>query len=62
VKDAANGPIMPNSAIFTAMAAEMAALLQPNSRSSGTIRMLGVARTPAVTSKTAKVTPAIVQV
>ena len=51
INDAANGPISPNSAILIAMAPEIAARLQPNSRSKGTIRMAGVARMPAVESR-----------
>jgi hypothetical protein len=47
--------------MLIAMAPEMAAVVQPNSCSSGTIRMLGVARIPAVTSKIRKVTPATTQ-
>ena len=61
MSDAANGPISPNRAMLMAMAPEMAARLQPNSPSSGTIRMPGVARTPAVISSTRKVTAATIQ-
>ena len=56
--DAANGPISPNSAMLMATAPEMTARFQPNSLSSGTIRMPGVARMPAVTSRTVNVTAA----
>jgi hypothetical protein len=42
-------------------ASEMVARVQPNSRSRGTIKMLGVARTPAELSKTTKVTAATIQ-
>ena len=51
----------PNSAMLMATAAEITARLQPNSASSGTIRMPGVARMPAVTSSTTKVTAATTQ-
>ena len=59
--DAANGPIRPKSAMLIATASEMAARLQPNSASSGTISTPGVARMPAVISSTMKVTAAITQ-
>ena len=51
----------PNSAMLMATASEMTARLQPNSVSSGTIRMLGVARMPAVTSTTTNVVAATTQ-
>jgi hypothetical protein len=51
----------PNNAMLIAIAAEMTVRLQPNSRSSGMIRMPGVARMPAVTRRTAKVTKATTQ-
>ena len=38
IADAANGPMRPNNAMLIATAAEMAARLQPNSASSGTMR------------------------
>ena len=57
--DAANGPISPNSAMLMATAAEIAARLQPNSASSGTISTPGVALMPAVTMSTTKVTAAM---
>ena len=60
IADAANGPIRPNSAMLIATAAEIAARLQPNSASSGTINTPGVARTPAVTISTRNVTPATI--
>ena len=44
--------------MLMATAPEMAARLQPNSASSGTIRSPGVARMPAVDSSTRKVTAA----
>jgi hypothetical protein len=59
--EAANGPISPKSAMFTATAPEMTARLQPNSCSSGTMNKPGVARTPAVMSSTTKVTAATIQ-
>ena len=59
ITDAAKGPINPNSAMLTAMDAEIIARLQPNSPSSGTMNRPGVARTPEVISKTRKVTMAI---
>jgi hypothetical protein len=58
IAEAAKGPIRPNSAMLIATAAEMAARLQPNSVSSGTISTPGVARMPAVTIRITKVTPA----
>ena len=61
ITDAANGPISPKSAMLIATAAEITARFQPNSVSSGTIRMPGVARMPAVTSSTMKVTAATTQ-
>ena len=45
----------PNSAMLTAIDAEISARLQPNSSSSGTMNSPGAARTPAVMSMTAKV-------
>ena len=63
--DAAKGPMRPNNAMLMATAAEIAARLQPNSDSSGTMRRPGVARMPAVMSRTRKVTsgndPGVVQ-
>ena len=59
ITEAAKGPIKPNSAMLIATAAEIAARLQPNSLSSGTIMMLGVARIPAVTSRIPKVSNAM---
>ena len=44
---AANGPISPNSPMFTAMASEIVAVLQPNSRSNGAISIVGDERTAA---------------
>ena len=61
ITDAANGPMRPKSAMLIATASEMTARLQPNSASSGTISTPGVARTPAVTSRTTKVAPATIQ-
>ena len=61
IADAAKGPMRPNSAMLIATAAEMAARLQPNSVSSGTIRRPGVARMPAVMSRTTNVTSATIQ-
>src|SRR5579862_7584761 len=61
ITDAANGPMTPNSAMLTAIDAEMVVRLQPNSVSSGTMNSPGVARTPAVTSMTTKVTTATTQ-
>ena len=59
--DAANGPMRPKSAMLIATAPEITVRFQPNSASSGTIRMPGVARMPAVTSSTRNVTPATIQ-
>ena len=56
--DAANGPMSPKSAMLMAMAEEMTVRLQPNSLSSGIMRMPAVERMPAVTRRTAKVTRA----
>ena len=61
IADAANGPISPNRAMLMATAAEIAARLQPNSASSGTISTPGVARMPAVTIRMTKVTAAMTQ-
>ncbi len=61
ITDAANGPMMPKSAMLIATAEEMTARLQPNSRSSATISTPGVARTPAVTRMTTNVTTATTQ-
>ena len=61
ITDAANGPIKPNSAMLIATAPEMTARLHPNSPSSEIIRTPGVARIPAVTSRTTKVTRATIQ-
>ena len=61
IADAANGPRRPNNAILRATAAEIAARLHPNSVSSGTMSRPGVARMPAVTSSTTKVTAATTQ-
>jgi hypothetical protein len=58
ISAAAKGPISPYSTRFTEMASEMVARDQPNSPSSGTISTPGVARMPADTSSTAKVTAA----
>lgn len=57
----AKGPIMPYRKMLTATAPAIVAVDQPNSRSSGTIRMPGVARIPAPISSTTKVTPATTQ-
>ena len=59
ITDAANGPIKPNSAMLTAIEAEISVRLHPNSASSGTMKSPGVARTPEVISMTTKVTSAI---
>ena len=61
ITDAAKGPINPNSAMLTAIEAEIIARLHPNSVSSGTMNRPGVARTPDVISMTTKVTSAITQ-
>ena len=61
INEAAKGPIRPNKAMLIAIAAEIAAVDQPNSCSSGTIKTPGVARTAAVTSSTQKVTAAMTQ-
>lgn len=55
---AANGPVRPYSAMFTEIASEIAARLQPSSRSSGTISTLGVARVPAAASRIRNTTAA----
>ena len=47
--------------MLIATAPEITVRLHPNSASSGTIRMPGVARTPAVISSTTKVTSATIQ-
>jgi hypothetical protein len=57
----ANGPIIPYRKILSAMPTPIVAAVQPNSRSQGTISTLGVARTPAPTSRTRKVTATTVQ-
>jgi hypothetical protein len=46
---AAKGPIKPYKTILTPIAAEMVAGDQPNSRSSGTMNIVGAERTPAAT-------------
>ena len=61
MSDAANGPMSPNNAMLMAMAPEIAARVQPNSCSSGTMRMAGEARTPAVASRIKNVTAATIQ-
>ena len=43
-----------------ATAAEIAVRVQPNSVSNGTMNTPGVARIPAVTSRTTKVVPAMI--
>ena len=58
---AANGPIAPYSNRLIPIAKEIVARDQWNSCSSGTIRMPGVARTPAVTTTATKVTAATTQ-
>jgi len=60
-KAAANGPINPYSNKLTETAIEIVALDQPNSCSSGTIRIPGVDLIPAVMNRVRKVTPAIIQ-
>jgi len=46
ITDAAKGPMSPNNADVDGIAADMMVRLQSNSRSSGMIRMLGVALPP----------------
>ena len=58
MKAAANGPISPYRIRLIATANEMVARDQPNSCSTGTIRMLGMERMPAATSSVTKVIPA----
>ena len=58
MKAAANGAIKPKSNTFTAMEIEISSRRQPNASSSGTTNTEGVARTPAVTTRTKKVTNA----
>ena len=59
--DAAKGPMSPNSAMLIATAPEITARLHPNSPSSEIMRTPGVARIPAVTSRTTNVTSATIQ-
>ena len=61
ITEAAKGPISPNSAMLTAIDAEITARLQPNSASSGTMNRPGAARTPDVISMTTNVTRAMTQ-
>jgi hypothetical protein len=58
---AANGAISPNSTNRSAIAEEISAVSQPNSFSSGTIRMPGAPSAPAVTSMVRNVTPTTTQ-
>ena len=58
---AANGPINPKSKILIAIDTLIVAADHPNSSSRGTMRMLGVARTPATTKSTTNVTAATTQ-
>ena len=58
---AANGPKRPNSRMRRAKAEEICALLQPNSRSSGTIITPGVLIAAAVTRSVRNVTETTTQ-
>ena len=60
-KPAANGPIKPYSSRFTDTASEMVARDQPNSCSSGTIKIPGVDLMPAVVNRVRKVTATTIQ-
>jgi len=55
---AANGPMSPNSAMLTAIAADIVAGLQPNSFSSGWMSIVGDDRTPAAAISSTNATPA----
>ena len=61
ISAAANGPIAPYSRIEMPIASEIVERGQPNSVSSGTTRMPGLARTPATTRMVVNVTAATIQ-
>ena len=61
MKAAAKGAMRPNSARRTEKAAEISAVLQPNSCSSGWMMTPGAPIAPAVASMTRKVAPATIQ-
>jgi hypothetical protein len=54
---AAKGPAAPYRTMLIEIAAEIVVRLQPKACSSGTMRTLGLERTPAATSRVKKIAP-----
>ena len=61
IRAAEKGAISPNSTRLIEIASDTWSTRQPNSSSSGPIRMVGVARTPEATSRATNAAPATTQ-